>query len=223
MARKPAPPSDDPPPGPGSWVVSFNDCMTNLLCFFVLLVTFSSFHPDERSRVVGAFVAMSNPSLHSQAEDPLNSMVEPLERMSDVTEQGSEQPTNRPPENTDSPLSDPNNQGWEAYSDRLVIALPGKEMFFAQGYQLHPDGQAMLRKLGRFLAVERQHQAVIRCSGKPGAMSPAVRMERVWAVAKYLSDAGGLPMDRFLLSAAVESSTGREQVEILLLNESVYK
>ena len=41
----------------GPWIV-FNDCMTNF-CFFVLLVSFSSFNPESRSQLTGAFRSIS--------------------------------------------------------------------------------------------------------------------------------------------------------------------
>ena len=38
---------EDGPPGAPKWMVTFSDCMTLLLTFFVLLLTFSSF--DDKS------------------------------------------------------------------------------------------------------------------------------------------------------------------------------
>jgi hypothetical protein len=48
-ARKP-----DKGPGQG-WIVTFSDCMTLLLCFFVLLLTFSTFEKEEKIRIIGLF------------------------------------------------------------------------------------------------------------------------------------------------------------------------
>ena len=51
MAKKKKRSEDDGPPAIGEWIVTFSDCMTLLLCFFVLLLTFSSFDEEALKRI----------------------------------------------------------------------------------------------------------------------------------------------------------------------------
>ena len=53
---------DDGPPGAPKWMVTFSDCMTLLLCFFVLLLTFSSFD-DKAFRKLTTSLSTALPSI----------------------------------------------------------------------------------------------------------------------------------------------------------------
>ena len=62
MARKPQA-EEDSPNAVGDWIVTFSDCMTLLLCFFVLLLTFSSFEEIELGQFAGHFKGTSHTSV----------------------------------------------------------------------------------------------------------------------------------------------------------------
>ena len=52
MAKKKKP--EDPPLGAPLWMTTYGDMMTLLLCFFVLLLSFSSISQDEYSKAIGS-------------------------------------------------------------------------------------------------------------------------------------------------------------------------
>jgi len=54
MAPPPAPPADDPPEGAPDWIVTFADLATLLLCFFVLLLSFSRMDDAQFKEVAGS-------------------------------------------------------------------------------------------------------------------------------------------------------------------------
>ena len=42
----------EPPTGAPAWIVTYGDCMTLLLCFFVILVSMSEMKQEDRKSVV---------------------------------------------------------------------------------------------------------------------------------------------------------------------------
>ena len=59
-------PADEGPPGVAPWLVTFSDCMTLLLCFFVLLTTFSSFDEQALRKLEGV---LRTPSMDAMSPD----------------------------------------------------------------------------------------------------------------------------------------------------------
>src|SRR3972149_5758378 len=93
MAREKKQPESDEAPGAPDWMVTYSDCMTLLLTFFVLLMTFSSF--DERIfrelRVIYCDAFTSVFPGRKAAKDACL-LVEPVINKTEV-EKGSEKPT----------------------------------------------------------------------------------------------------------------------------------
>ena len=52
MAREKKEVHEDPPEGAPEWMVTFSDCMTLLLTFFVLLLSFSSFDDQNEAKYI---------------------------------------------------------------------------------------------------------------------------------------------------------------------------
>ncbi len=76
----------------GAWIVTFSDCMTLLLCFFVLLLTFSSFDEASLKKLQGLFDKMEVDSFEEERNTKKDSFIEPVKRLVDWTDQGSEKP-----------------------------------------------------------------------------------------------------------------------------------
>ena len=64
MARDKAKSQDNGPIGAPDWMVTFSDCMTLLLTFFVLLMSFASFHEETLPALGSSFAdALSSPGI----------------------------------------------------------------------------------------------------------------------------------------------------------------
>lgn len=241
MARKKRRSQDDGPPGVGDWIVTFSDCMTLLLCFFVLLLTFSSFDEESLKRFGGAFsYDQIRPGVEERFQ-PKDAMSEPVMNLMDQTRQGSETPgkAHKTPESTDRPES-----RWTpedaAYLDRKIIHIPSAKLFEPHTSDLRDEGKSMLDLLRGFLR-EMPCRIVIsestprrmiagRLTGRRGGLN------RAWAITHYLTtlreitDAKGhvtgrfapLPSGRFSVSTALQapavSSRADGTVEIVLLS-----
>ena len=92
MARKPQV-EEEAPNSVGDWIVTFSDCMTLLLCFFVLLLTFSSFDEVELQKLAGAFQCNTDESIFPNPRVSKDSVVPQRPREVDQTLKGSEMPT----------------------------------------------------------------------------------------------------------------------------------
>jgi chemotaxis protein MotB len=224
MAMDFAQPEDEAPPGPGPWIVSFNDCMTNLLCFFVLLVSFSSFDANARARIVGNMRIQSSPSILPSDADITDTDVKPQERVFDLSEQGSERITDKTAP-TVKPLAEPFVSSADAYKDRQVIYLDADRMFIAGSVAINGTEPALwVDAIADFMG-RLSCQAVIRehRDGQPSDFSPD---QRALTVVQLLVQRG-VAARRFSLGSAGEpvpaQYRGRNVIEVTLLRKGLYQ
>ncbi len=218
------PPKDEGPPGPGAWMISFNDCMTNMLCFFVLLASFSSFDPASRARISGGFRAMSLSSVFSSRYSPTDSSFPPIDRPVDRTETGSEKPT----DGMDNVMN-PRESFWldcdDAYKAKQEFYIPSSRLFWGQGSALSPSGREFLDMLAPHMR-NMPHQIVIGQAGA-GELPPDSTVARSAVVLGYLTRNGGVSADRMSISADVQAAPKRfgdkPVMRIVMLQRSVYK
>lgn len=221
MAKKDnSPPPEEGPPLNG-WILSFSDCMTNLLCFFVLLVSFSSFDTAAQSRIGGAFVSMTNPTISGRKTDPTDAIVPPQERPFDSTSEGAEKPTDLPPE----PVRKPQSQvvpDIKAFHDQVTIRVQAGKLFWGSGDLLTPTGRSGLRLIGSYMRL-LPVRAVVRPRGQAGGAGAESDMRRAWSVVSCISEESQVSRDRFCIAGNAGDSTGEPVVEILLLRKEVIR
>ena len=93
MARERQAPPQDEDPGAPEWMVTFSDCMTLLLTFFVLLLTFSSFD-DRVFKKLRVIYCDAFPTIHSRVKASKESLLDTQQlRYVDDLDRGSEKPT----------------------------------------------------------------------------------------------------------------------------------
>lgn len=210
--------SRPPEPGPpkDGWIISFSDCMMNLLCFFVLLVSFSSFDPGAQGRIQGAFAALNSPSIFDRRTDPTDAVVTPRQRPFDPTPEGAEMPTDQAPEpvrfkrNEDVPAID-------AIHDRVTIRVPADKLFWGAGDAMTVEGKAKIRLVASYMKL-LPVRAVVRASSPTG--SPAdMGLRRAWAVVSCLSGEGGISPSRLCMGASAGGDDEEPLVEIVLLRK----
>ena len=204
------------------WMVTFSDCMTLLLCFFVMLLSFSSFDPKDLSQVFDGFDMATNASLFPNVRPPREAMLPGVESVVDRTQDGSEMPTYDRLEATRNPRAPYDLTSADAYGDRRVLQIPSDVLFWGRGAALRPQAADLLAQVAQFL---RLMPCRVIVAESPGAgMTGDQALGRAMAVATYLTEAEGLPAERFAVSAPspAEPTAEHAVVRIAMLNREVY-
>ena len=218
MIPKRKKPSDDAP-GPGGWMVTFSDCMTLLLCFFVMLLTFSAFDQHKFARFAGAMKLMDYHSLFPPDDSLVRALVPPPPQTIDRTPEGSETPTDeflevlqKPPESMR--LSDAG-----VFRDRKVFYLPAAKLFWARGSGLTPSGQQKLSLIAELMKAVPSRVVVreVGSSGRP--RSDRAGLQRCCAVAGFFAERG-VNEELLNVSASQAAPAGRAGcIEVSLVKQ----
>ena len=232
---------DDGPSAP-IWLLSFSDCMTNLVVFFVLLVTFSSFDKE----VAGAFEGIRQAFSMGIGTVQLGSdkgAFQPAYQIwaREMLEQGSEKPTLATAETGREGTMRETAEAAD-FRSRRVFLIPSKQIFWWKGTAISFKGLGILATMGVFLK-EVPCRLVISENGPgTGGDDEQLGLERAFAVMEYLTARQGLSKNRFSISAASTiaesvSEDGRSDpahrmggawseaervIEIVLLERSIY-
>lgn len=225
MKEFPKPPEEGAGGGPGEWVVSFNDCMTNMLCFFVLLVSFSSFDEADRSRVSGAFQSISAASVFPSRTEFHDIIIEPWDPAVEITEQGSQKPDPQ----YENPIRNPKQENpppqLDAYKDKHRLYLLSDRLFYAEGTAIRPESRPLLDMVVGFLA-KMPCQVVIREVRPADNAALDRRLARAHAVLEHLQ-AGGVEYPRLSIASSgpevPQAYRDAAVIEITLINRSVVK
>jgi hypothetical protein len=190
------------------WMVSFTDAMTNLLTFFILLVTFAAFGDRDKNaghamgfgpQAAGASVALNKDPSKAGALPP------PSSTSQQVTA-GSEKPNP-----TVEPAADLRPRApigildTEVYRDRKVIYLPSKFVFYGWGKFITEAGQIRLAQIAPLLRATTCQIVV----GETSYLHPNHRLfdrkdlgpQRAWSIIQYFTEKEGISVERFSLAA----------------------
>ncbi|MHC4706090.1 MAG: flagellar motor protein MotB [Planctomycetota bacterium] len=219
-------------PGAPEWMVTFSDCMTLLLTFFVLLLSFSSFDEAIFSHLKVIF-ARSLPSVkQSDAKDQAALLrAEQIEATTDL-DGGSEKPT----------LSNGRKDNLKEetepidFKSRKVFLIPSKKVFWGKGKAISSGGRSIMTNLASFLREVPARIVVSENGWGEEDTGEHFGLPRAWAVVQYLAIIEGLDKRRFSISASsavVQENTkeskrnrptgaGGRMLEIVLLEGSIY-
>ena len=218
--------------GAPEWMVTFSDCMTLLLTFFVLLLSFSSFDNRvfRRLRVIYSTGLTTITPIRRSDRDAFMS-IPPIEYVTDL-DKGSEKPT----------LVMGNEEGLieekgSFNSNRgIIFALPSNKLFWGNGIAISTAGRQIMDNIALFLS-EMPHRIVISENGPSQEQSQeSLGLQRAWTVMNYLTVKQNLDKDRFSISSvstlsqnsttSPDSSPHKTQnertVEIVLLARNLY-
>jgi chemotaxis protein MotB len=210
---------DSAPPGAPQWMVTFSDCMTLLLTFFVLLLSFAGF-ADNTLEGIGSSFANALPSLAMSFTDEQESMWERKQiRKKEKIKEGSETPTLEPNEGSNfmrerKPLD---------FRNLRVFTTPSKAFFYGDGDVISQEGKEVLDQLAKFL-LAMPTRIVISENG-PGDDQNA-GLERAWTVLEYLDSKEGLRRELFSVTASTTVLGKRPKhrmLEITLLERDVFE
>ena len=229
MARRARRQPEEQGPQPAAWLVTFSDCMTLLLCFFVMLMSFSSFDEAALDRIAGAFRYPPRSELGEHKQTVKDSVVRARQQQIQKTEEGSEMPTDDPFKDIKNPRRPEDILDADAYRDKQVLFIPSGRLFWAEGTGFAPQGRDRLRLIASFARV-LPCQIII---GEVPTLDEARRdpdaaaergLNRAWAMMEFLVREG-VAESRFHLSAGqspVPARFAREPVmEVTLLADRV--
>jgi len=225
-------PEPDEPQGAPEWMVTFSDCMTLLLTFFVLLLSFSSF--DEKVfRKLKVIFSKSLPSVNPVIERDKDAFlaatqIEPTEELGE----GSEKATLA----TGREDNLKEDTGPADFHSRKVFLVSSKKVFWGKGTAISSEGRNILATMASFLKEVPSRIVISENGWRDEEISEHFGLPRAWAVVEYLTTKQGLNKRRFSISAAgtvVEEgfkSSGpgypgaeaERVLEIVLLERSIY-
>ncbi len=216
--RKKRPPDSGPSE---DWIVTFSDCMMLLLCFFVMLLSFSSFDESSLQQLGGVILMPSNFSVSDDSDDTSKpTFVKPIDRPMDVTTVGSEIYSDAEQKRIKNPKKYEQVLDEDAYKDRRVFSLRRSDLFWAKGATVTAKGRKKLKKIAAFLKV-LPCRVVISLRGDNDL---ELGLKRSVAVMRYFTQPGKGGADANLFSVAAGSGSdekkfdGEPYIELALLS-----
>ncbi|MHC4155021.1 MAG: flagellar motor protein MotB [Planctomycetota bacterium] len=218
--------------GAPEWMLTFSDCMTLLLTFFVLLLSFSSFDEEAFHKLKSIFGG-GMPSMRAELAEKKDAFLPANQIMHTADlDAGSEKPTLTT--GTEDNLKEETEP--EDFRSRKVFLVPSKRVFWGNGKVISLQGRRTLAAIASYLK-EAPNRIVISESAPDAAdSSKDSGLPRAWAVLDYLTAKKDLDKKWFSLSASntvyrekpggderSRSETEAERVlEIVLLERSIY-
>ena len=204
--------------GAPEWMVTFSDCMTLLLTFFVLLLSFASFD-DETFPALASSFAQAMPSVGLSSHSNQESFQEKQASHDQIDQtEGTETRTaiNALTSNymqEKKPLD---------FRNLKVFTVASNQFFWGRGTAISQPGREVLDALAKFLQAT-PGRVVISENGPDGQFE--LGLGRCLAVLEYFTHEQGLPASRFSISASttMRSSPHQRQLEITLLERSLYE
>jgi len=219
---------EDGPPGAPVWMVTFSDCMTLLLTFFVLLLSFSSFDDKVFWKLKVIYCnALTNISPNPRSDRDSLMHLAPRKYLEEL-DRGSENPTLKRIDK-DGLLEETES---EDFQNRKVFIISSKKIFWGKGAAISSEGRDIMSTMASFLK-DVPDRIVISENGPGDEDSVQFGLVRAWAMLEYLTETQGLEKKRFSISAA--STIPKERfdsgqvvavlertIEIVLLERSIY-
>lgn len=229
--KKQAEPEEQPAGAP-EWMVTFSDCMTLLLTFFVLLLSFSSFD-DRVFRQLKAIFADALPAVAPEAKKDRDSFLSTQQiQITPELDEGSEKPT------LDKGFVDRTKDETEPadFNRRKVFLIESDRIFWGKGIAISSEGRNIMSIMASFL--KEVPSRIVISENAPGndELNEQLGLRRSWAVLNYFTTEQNLDKKRFSISAASTlvpqqsgespNAIGAEEpermLEIILLERSIY-
>jgi len=222
-------PESEEEAGAPEWMVTFSDCMTLLLTFFVLLLSFSSFdNVEDLFKLKVIFAEQFSCSLQKTDKESV-SPPEPI-LYNDDLDKGSETPTlERGEEDNLKKETEPVN-----FRDHKVFLISSGNVFYGNGTIISLQGRKTLSNMALFLKEVPSRVVISENGGEDGESDELFGLRRAWAVIEYFATKQGLDKSMFSIAASTlqedlqsneytysKAKTGR-MLEIVLLERSIY-
>jgi len=231
MKKKKGQKESDEAPGAPEWMVTFSDCMTLLLTFFVLLLSFSTFEERTFSNLKVIYSTyLPSVGLRTKSSMEAVSNVNFI-RVESEPSQGSEKPTDEKKEEGGLRQTQPLD-----YYNYKVFVVPSRDVFWASGNAVSARGREILSTMAAFLRENPVRVVLAETDLVNDEHNLEFSLSRAYTILNYLVSRHGLDKDRFNMSAvSTINKTQRESMknqmastnnsrilEIVLLEWSIY-
>jgi chemotaxis protein MotB len=223
---------EDQPPGAPIWMLTYSDCVTLLLTFFVLLMSFSTF--DDRIfyklKVIYSDAFYSIQTREAERRDSRINIE--LQNQIDRIDDGSNSPT------LDSLHSGALNETLTPFENQKVFLIHSDKVFWGNAIALSSEGQEALKALAAFLHTVKGNIVISEISRQTSQdkQSRDISLKRAWHIAQFFIKNHNLPMERFNISSGttvgdfafdvlrLESpeDTHKKVIEIVLVDKNIY-
>ena len=209
--------TDDGPPGAPEWMVTFSDCMTLLLTFFVLLLSFSSFDEQTKNLLRGVS-AEAMPSLELRRRMSRKSLLSSQEIFTpEEMDTGSEKPT------LDAGIKNKavKETSGDFYS-RKVFITPSSNIFWGKGTSISTEGRKILADASDFLK-SRPGRIIISEYNPEGGLEQS--LARSYQIMQTLTEQYGMDKKRMSISTvntAPRIAAGKHSLQIVILDKELY-
>jgi chemotaxis protein MotB len=196
MAREKKQAESDEAPGAPEWMVTFSDCMTLLLTFFVLLLSFSSFD-DKVFRKLQMIFMEALPEVSKSDKKNIDSVlpIEQIQMTADLLE-GSEKPTLH--HGLDDNLAEETPVDFRS---RKMFSISSEKIFWGDGVLISPEGRRIMTKIASFLNEVPSYVVISENGPAIEKGTEQLGLSRAWAVIEYLTIGKNLDKNWFSVSA----------------------
>jgi chemotaxis protein MotB len=209
--------AEESPPGAPEWMLTFSDCMTLLLTFFVLLTSFASFDDQTIPELSSAF-SRAIPGVGLLGKNVEKTMIEKeINLANTLQDKGSETRTQAKVKTKNymrekKPLD---------FRNLKVFVIDSEKIFWGQGLALTQQGQEAMKMLEKFF--QNTPGRIVISENGPGS-NTALGLERAMTIADYFA-AGKIDKKRLNVSASptTKETSSARQLEITLLERSSYE
>jgi len=204
--------------GAPEWMATFSDCMTLLLTFFVLLLSFATFE-DDTLPMLGYSFAQAMPSVGLSSLSDKESFWEKQETRDSVNQTKGTETRSTATEMTSNFMKEKKPLD---FRNMKVFTVPSNQFFYGKGKAISAEGRQVLDALARFLE-STTGRVVISENGPDGHID--LGLNRCLAVLEYLTKEKKLPPDRLSITASSTMRTppDQRQLEITLLERGLYE
>ncbi|HUV41505.1 MAG TPA: flagellar motor protein MotB [Sedimentisphaerales bacterium] len=231
MKRRKQASESETPAGAPVWMITFCDCMTLLLTFFVLFLSFSSFD-DETFRKLNSIFRGQFGGITATEDDDREAFLEtPSLVHRKEPEKGSEKPT------LATETKDGSKRETESIDFRTlkVFSTASENIFWGKkGKIISFEGRRNLSKMAAFL--EKTPGCVVVSENGPQTEDEDLELglSRAWAVINYITKKTSLDKNWFSIAAdstvepkksdsAQSDQESARTLEIVLLERSIYE
>ena len=219
--------------GAPEWMVTFSDCMTLLLTFFVLLLSFSSFDDKVFRKMQSVFSERLSSIGLKLSQNKTSLQLTPQIIYDEDREVGSETPAvdGQYDANPSTSLDFMNLQNQKAF------LVPSSRVFLGLGTHMSNQGQQLLTDLAELLKAVPNRVVVTEHALDADDPRGQIGLARAWIVTQFLTESRGLDKMRFSISSGetTDAETIRTSgvlasnpratrvLEIVILERSTYR
>ena len=208
--------------GAPQWMVTFSDCMTLLLTFFVLLLSFSSFASEDVEELSELF-GMGIQKDRAQTGEKNRSIA----KNKDIKAKEEVIKGSRTKTFSDKSLGALSKQRrLTDFRQQKVFMIPSEKIFIGNGTAMYPNGRDILYKMSVFLKVMPSRVVISEYDPKNEHNAEKKGISRAWAVMNYFVEQNLDPASFSITGSSMlkrNEKTNKRLIVITLLEKDVYE